>query len=287
MPEIRVVVIDGPDDPRVADYREIGDHDRLVARGLFVAESRLVVERLLDDRVRIQSLLLNRAALEALRPRLETLGRETTTFLGATEDLEALTGYNIHRGCLALAERPAPRLLDDLLMRAHSIVLLESVANPDNVGGVFRNAAAFGAGAVVLSHGCADPLYRKAIRTSMAATLRVPFASVPFPDLWGEALARVRAAGFHLVALTLSEAAIDIAEFAARPRADRLALLLGAEGAGLSPEAEQAADTCVRIPISSAVDSLNVSVAAAIALHRLSPGATRDRATAAARRTSG
>ncbi len=287
MPDIRVVVIDGPDDPRVADYREIGDHDRLVARGLFVAEGRLVVERLLDDRVHIQSLLLNRAALEALRPRLETLGRETTTFVAATEDFEALTGFPLHRGCLALAERPAPRLLDDLLMRAQSIVLLENVGNPDNVGGVFRNAAAFGAGAVVLSHGCADPLYRKAIRTSMAATLRVPFASVPFPDLWGEALARVRAAGFHLVALTLSDGAIDIAEFAARARAGRFALLLGTEGGGLSAEAEQAADSRVRIPITSVVDSLNVSVASGIALHRLLPGATRDQATAAARRASG
>src|SRR3954469_22073811 len=219
----RVVVIDGPDDPRVAEYRDIGDHDRLVARGLFVAEGRLVVERLIDDRFHISSLLLNRAALDALGSRLERLSRETTTFVCATEDFEALTGYDIHRGCLALAERPAPRLLDDLLMRARSLVLLEGVGNADNVGGIFRNAAAFGAGAIILSHGCADPLYRKAIRTSMAATLRVPFSTVPFADLWEAALTRVRAAGFQLVALTPRDPAQDLDAFVRAGLPNRIA----------------------------------------------------------------
>ena len=269
MPDVRVIVIDGADDPRVAEYRDIGSHDALVTRGLFVAEGRLVVERLIDDRFQIRSLLLNRAALEAMQPRLATLPRETSIFVGASEDFEALTGYNIHRGCLALAERPAPKLLDDLLFRAKSLILLEDVGNPDNIGGIFRNAAAFGAGAVVLNHGCADPLYRKAIRTSMAATLRVPFTSVPFPDLWGAALSRVRAAGFQLIALTPREDAVPIDEFVRSPREGRQALLLGTEGAGLSPDSETLADARVRIPISSAVDSLNVAVAAGIALHRL------------------
>ena len=269
MPDARVVIIDGPDDPRVVEYRDIGDHDRLVAQGLFVAEGRLVVERLIDTRFHIRSLLLNRAALEALGPRLENLGPETTTFVCATEDFEQLTGYNLHRGCLALAERPAPRLLDDLLVRARSLVLLEDVGNPDNIGSVFRDAAAFGAGAIILSHACADPLYRKAIRTSMAATLRVPFATVPFPDLWTPALTRVRVAGFQLIALTLGEDAEDLRAFANRPASGRIALLLGAEGQGLRAESEALADVRVRIPITSAVDSLNVSVAAGIALYEL------------------
>jgi len=269
MPDVRVVIVDGPDDPRIAEYRDVADHDRLVAQGLFVAESRLVVERLIDDRFHIRSLLLNRAAFTALEPRLKNLPRETTTFICATEDFEELTGHAIHRGCLALAERPDPRLLDDLLIRARSLVLLEDVGNADNVGGIFRSAAAFGVGAIVLSHGCADPLYRKAIRTSMAATLRVPFSVVSFADLWTPALARVRVAGFQLVALTLGEGAIEIDDWARGPRADRFALLLGAEGAGLSPESESLADVRVTIPIHSAVDSLNVSVAAAIALHRI------------------
>src|SRR5258706_7139995 len=269
MADARVVIIDGADDPRVAEYRDIGDHDRLVAQGLFVGEGRLVVERLIDDRFRLRSLLLNRAAFTALEPRLQTLPRETTTFICATEDFEALTGYPIHRGCLALAERPAPRLFDELLMRARSLVLLEDVGNADNVGGIFRNAAAFGAGAIVLSHGCADPLYRKAIRTSMAATLRVPFAVVPFADLWTAALTRVRVAGFEIVALTLGDEAIDFDEFTRGARTGPIALLAGAEGPGRTAEAEALADVRVKIPIRSAVDSLNVSVAAGIALHRL------------------
>lgn len=269
MPDARVVIIDGADDPRVAEYRDIGDHDRLVARGLFVAEGRLVVERVIDDRFRIRSLLLNHAAFTALEPRLNGLPRETTTFICGTEDFEALTGYPIHRGCLALAERPAPRLLDDLLMRARSLVLLEDVGNADNVGGTFRNAAAFGVDAVVLSHGCADPLYRKAIRTSMAATLRVPFSVVPFADLWTAALTHVRVAGFQLVALTLGPDAIDLETWAAGGRGERVALLLGTEGAGLSAESEALADVCVKIPILAGVDSLNVAVASGIAMHRL------------------
>ena len=269
MSDVHVVIVDGPDDPRIAEYRDAGDHDRLVAQGLFIAESRLVVERLLDDRFRIRSLLLNRAAFTALEPRLKRLPPETTTFICATEDFEELTGHAIHRGCLALAERPAPRLLDDLLIRARSLVLLEDVGNADNVGGVFRNAAAFGAGAIILSHGCADPLYRKAIRTSMAATLRVPFTVVPFADLWTPALTHVRVAGFQLVALTLGGGAVDISDWARRPRESRVALLLGAESQGLSADSEALADVRVRIPIGSKVDSLNVSVAAGIALHQL------------------
>jgi tRNA G18 (ribose-2'-O)-methylase SpoU len=269
MPDVRVVVIEGVDDPRVAEYRDIGDHDQLVTRGLFVAEGRLVVERLLEDRFRIRSLLLNRAAFTALEPRLNDLPRETTTFICGTEDFEQLTGYPIHRGCLALAERPAPRLLDDLLMRARSLVLLEDVGNADNVGGVFRNAAAFGVDAVVLSHGCADPLYRKAIRTSMAATLRVPFSVVPFADLWTAALTRVRVAGFQLVALTPRPDAIDLETWAAGGRRERVALLLGTEGDGLREESEALADVRVKIPLRAGVDSLNVAVASGIALHRL------------------
>jgi tRNA G18 (ribose-2'-O)-methylase SpoU len=269
MSDVHVVIVDGPDDPRIAEYRDVADHDRLVAQGLFVAESRLVVERLIDDRFRIRSLLLNRAAFTALEPRLKSLPRETTTFICATEDFEALTGHTIHRGCLALAERPAPRLLDDLLIRARSLVLLEDVGNADNVGGIFRSAAAFGVGAIVLSHGCADPLYRKAIRTSMAATLRVPFSVVSFADLWTPALTHIRVAGFQLVALTLGAGAIEIDDWARGPRADRFALLLGAEGSGLSADAESLADVRVTIPVHSAVDSLNVSLAAGIALYEL------------------
>jgi tRNA G18 (ribose-2'-O)-methylase SpoU len=147
-------------------------------------------------------------------------------------------------------------------------VILEGVSNADNVGGVFRNAAAFGA-SVLLSPACCDPLYRKAIRTSMGAVLRVPFAWL---DEWPAALAEVRAAGFTMAALTLREPAETLRLFARRSRIGRLAWLVGTEGAGLSDAVEAAADHRVQIPISRAVDSLNVAVAVGIALHALREG---------------
>ena len=267
-----VVRISGPDDPRVLDYRDLADHDRLRARGLFIAEGRIVVERLIGDgRFGVRSLLLNAAGWRALERHCAGLGADVTAFVCETQDFEALTGYNFHRGCLALASRPSPTLLDDLIATARSLVVLEDVANVDNVGSVFRNAAAFGVDGVVLSAGCGDPLYRKAIRTSMAATLRVPFVVAGSGDGWGAALVRLRAEGFQIVALTLSERALDLETFARSRRPDRLALLVGTEGAGLSAAAETAADVHVRIPIRDEVDSLNVSVATGIALHRLLP----------------
>jgi tRNA G18 (ribose-2'-O)-methylase SpoU len=140
------------------------------------------------------------------------------------------------------------------------------VSDADNVGSVFRNVAAFGAGPVLLSPACCDPLYRKAIRTSMAATLRVPFARV---DPWPDRLSVLRAHGFALVALTPRDPAEDLDVFASRARGAKLALLIGNEGAGLTPAVEAAADYRVRIPIRSDVDSLNLAVAAGIAMYRL------------------
>jgi tRNA G18 (ribose-2'-O)-methylase SpoU len=261
MPDPRVVVIDGVDDPRIAEYRDIADHDALVARGLFVAEGRLVVERLLDDRFHIRSLLLNRAAFTALEARLTNLPRETATFICATEDFEALTGYDIHRGCLALAERPDPRLLDDLLMRARSLVLLEGVGNADNIGGIFRNAAAFGADAVILDSDCCDPLYRKAIRVSVGAALTVPFARLTRGD---DAVALLRSHGLATLALSPR----GVAPLHALQPRDRVAVLLGAEGPGLPDVVLQQAET-VAIRMAGEMDSLNVATASGIVLHHL------------------
>jgi len=151
--------------------------------------------------------------------------------------------------------------------QARSLVVLEDVANVDNIGSAFRNAAAFGVDGVVLSQGCGDPLYRKAIRTSMAATLRVPFAVAS--SAWLSALARLRQSGFQIVALTLRDDAVDLDVWTRGPRADRIALLLGAEGSGLRPDTEANADVRVKIPIGPDVDSLNLAVAAGIALHAI------------------
>jgi tRNA G18 (ribose-2'-O)-methylase SpoU len=158
--------------------------------------------------------------------------------------------------------------MDELLAPMRILVILEAVANPDNVGGVFRNAAAFGAGGVLLSPTCCDPLYRKAIRTSMGATLQVPYARAGADD-WPGAIARVRSAGFTIVALTPREPSETLSAFAVRAHTPRIALIVGTEGAGLTPEVEAAADYRVRVPISGTVDSLNVAVAAGIALYAL------------------
>jgi tRNA G18 (ribose-2'-O)-methylase SpoU len=255
----------GPGDARVEEYTSVADPKLVRERGLFVAEGRLVVQRLIEDgRYRIRSLLLSDAALRSLAPVLGDI--DAPIYVCASDDFHGITGYNIHRGCLALAERPAPSSAADLLAAARSAIILEAIANPDNVGGVFRNAAAFGVDAVLLSPACGDPLYRKAIRTSMAATLHVPYATL---HEWPEALFDVRRLGFTIVALTPRQPSEDLDAFARQHRSERLVLLVGSEGSGLTADAEQLADHRVRIPISDRVDSLNVAVAAGIAMDRL------------------
>jgi tRNA G18 (ribose-2'-O)-methylase SpoU len=248
-----------------SDYSAVADADRLRERGVFVAEGRLVVERVLDDpRYRVQSLFLNEASWRALQPLVERRAGGAPVFIGTAAEFRDITGIDFHRGCLALVERPPARTLDDLLSRTGTLVVLEGVGDADNVGGIFRNAAAFGASGVVVSPACCDPLYRKAIRTSMGAALRVPFARA---DAWPEALVDLRRAGFTLAALTPREPSEPLDALVARPRPEKLALIVGTEGAGLSAAVEAATDYRVRIPIAGDVDSLNVATALGIALY--------------------
>jgi tRNA G18 (ribose-2'-O)-methylase SpoU len=258
------------DDPRLAGYRGVSDPELLRARHLFIAEGRLIVSRIVEDRRwNIRSVLVNDAARRDLEPLLAGAEGRFPVFVCDTADFLGVTGYDMHRGCLALVERPPAAPLEPLLAGARLIVVLEGVGNADNVGGVFRNAAAFGADAVVLNSTCCDPLYRKAIRTSMGASLRLPFACV---GDWPAALARVRDAGFRLVALTPHESAEPLESFATRPRPPKIALLVGAEGPGLTADAEAAADDRVRIPMAGGIDSINLAVAAGIALECLTRG---------------
>jgi tRNA G18 (ribose-2'-O)-methylase SpoU len=258
--------IEGPDDPRLAMYRHVGDPAWLEAQGLFVAEGRFVVQRVVDvGWYEIVSILVTAAAFDRLRDQLD--GVQTEVFVASQATLDGVTGFKFHRGCLALVRRPAERSTDSLL-RGRTLVALEGVGNPDNVGGVFRSAAAFSADGILLDPTCADPFYRKAVRTSMGSVLRVPFVRVnPWPDRLDE----LRASGFTLVALSpAGRQSID--EFVSSPATpDRLVLLAGAEGSGLSEATQAACHTSVRIPIDPASDSLNVVVAVSIALHRLVP----------------
>lgn len=262
--------IDSADDPRVADYRDLPDPELMRSRGLFMAEGRLVVKRLLDDgRYAVKSVLVSETARRDLGPALEAIAPQVPVYVCNAGDFLHMTGYDIHRGCLALVQRPAPTRLDELVTSGRLLIVLEGVTNADNVGGVFRAAAAFGADGIVLSPTCCDPLYRKAIRTSMAATLRVPFVRA---TEWPDPVARLHSEGFTLVALTPRQPSEALQAFATRPRPQKLALIVGTEGAGLSAEVETAADHRVSIPIKPEVDSLNLAVATGIALHRLTTG---------------
>jgi tRNA G18 (ribose-2'-O)-methylase SpoU len=250
------------DDARVEAYRHLADHAWLQRAGLFVAEGRLVVRRLLAlPQFETVSVLVTAPAYEALGSILATTSADV--YLADQRLMNEVAGFNIHRGCLALAKRPAPMPLELLAFASvRRLVVLEGVNNPDNIGGIFRSAAAFGADAVVIGPSCSDPLYRKSIRTSMAATLTVPFVEA---GNWPGAVGVLRAHGIPVLALT---PAADAEPLEAVPRTiDRVALLVGAEGDGLTPEALEAADRRVRIRMSGPVDSLNVAVAASIALH--------------------
>jgi tRNA G18 (ribose-2'-O)-methylase SpoU len=247
-------------------YAHVGDSAWLRAHGLFVAEGRLVVRRLIEaGRYELVSVVMTPAAAASLadiRARVRCPVRVVER-----SALASLTGFDFHRGCLAIAKRPDVQPPLEAFAGARRLMALESVANPDNVGGLFRVAAAFEAGGVLLDHASGDPFYRKAIRTSMGASLDVPFTRL---EPWPSGLGLLGRRGFQVVALTPDRAATPVATFAASIGRDRpVVLLLGAEGSGLSPETLSAADVRVRIPIAAGVDSLNVVVAAAIALAAL------------------
>jgi tRNA G18 (ribose-2'-O)-methylase SpoU len=272
---LRVARVEDAGDARLADYRNLKDAELRRGGGVFVAESQLVVRRLLGaGRFRLHSVLLTERALESLREALEGAGDDLAVYLADEGVLRAVVGFNFHRGCVAVAERGAEptsaALLEAWRAGPRLVLVLDRMTNPDNVGGVFRNAVAFAADGVLLSPGCCDPLYRKVIRVSMGGSLEVPFARVP--DL-GAALTRLRADGFTLLALTPGPEAVELGEMG-EPRAipARTAVLLGAEMDGLAPAARAAADLALRIAMAPGVDSLNVATACGIALHRLSRG---------------
>jgi tRNA G18 (ribose-2'-O)-methylase SpoU len=263
-----IVQVDDPQDPRLGDYRDVPDPVLLRERGIFVAESRLVVRELLaHPHVLTRSLLVTEAALESLRDLLEQRADDLPIHVGTHQFLKRVVGYKVHRGCLGVGERPERIPDTDLpqLASAHLVVVLENVGNPDNVGGIFRNAAAFGVACVLMSPNCCDPLYRKAIRTSLGATLRIPFAII---EDWPDGLTRLQDHGFTVAALTPGQDADGLEAFIAR-RPPRVALLLGTEGPGLTEAVARRADRRVRIPIDPGIDSLNVATASGIALHRI------------------
>jgi tRNA G18 (ribose-2'-O)-methylase SpoU len=273
--------IEALDDPRVAPYRDLREGRLLEEQGCFVAESRHVVRRLLaSGRFPVRSLFVTEAALADLAGALAPLEMKPPVLLAEHALLCEVAGYHVHQGCLALAERGAEPPLEQVARAAAAgrglVVALEQLTDPANVGGVFRNALAFGADAVLLAPGGAHPLFRKSVRVSMAATLVVPFARA---EPWPEALGKLRAEGFLVLACVAQPGALDLRSFGSarplperdeRPLPERVVLLFGTEGMGLSAAARAAADFEITVPTAPDVDSLNVATASGIVLHHFS-----------------
>jgi len=251
------------DDPRLEDYRHLREPSRRMtverSRGIFTLEGALSVEALLASPYVTRSVLV---AEEHADKMVARLGAEVALFAMPSSAMTDLTGVHFHRGVLAVAERPEPRSLAEVVRGARTVVVLEGVNDHENIGAIFRNAAAFGVDAVILDPTTADPLYRRATRVSLGHVLRVPFARV---ERWPDALGELRELGFTTLALTPSRDADPLGAVVAGPPA-RLALVLGAEGPGLTTSALASVDRRVRIPMAEGVDSVNVATAAAIAL---------------------
>lgn len=259
----RLIEIDDPADERLAAY--VGVRDRTQrAEGTegFLCEGILLVERLLDSDLEVQSLLLSPGKLDRLRPRLE--GRDIDVLVAPQGVLNETVGFNIHRGVIASARRRPSPTARDLLERVSSVAVLEGIADHENLGAVFRSALALGIDGILLDTTSGDPYYRRAVRVSMGAVFSLPFAGLGAADNMIDVLDR---AGYASIALTPDPAATPIDQFSPT-EGRRVAVLLGAEGDGLSPATMEGATYRVRIPIRPGVDSLNVGHAAAIAFHR-------------------
>ncbi len=264
-------------DPRLADYAHLTDvalkKARATEHGLYLAESLLVFERgLRAGHVPRSVLALGTSADEAIAalaehgytagPAAAAPGLEIPVFVGPGELLAELTGYILHRGLIASMNRPALVPAAELLANARRVVVIENVVDPTNVGAIFRSAGAIGADAVLVTPHCSDPFYRRAIRVSMGTVLQVPWTRV---GDWTSTRELLAGAGFHIAALALTPDAVSLRDFA-RTVPERLALVLGAEGEGLTPEAIASADTVLKIPMRHGIDSLNVAAASAVAM---------------------
>ncbi|MCA9624206.1 MAG: RNA methyltransferase [Myxococcales bacterium] len=259
----RVTVIDDLADPRVADYRNLKEADLSRLRGAFIAESEVVLRVLVSrGRYPIRSVFLAESRLDKVADALRALPPEVPIYVAPQAVLSGVVGFRLHRGVLASGERPAGDDLATILGEARRVVVLEGLTNHDNVGSVFRNAAAFGVDGVILDETSCDPLYRKAIRVSVGASLFVPWTRSPST---AASLAALREAGFFVIALSPRLDAMPLEQ--AVPRDGRkVALLVGTEGPGLTTASMGRADVVARIDMAPGFDSLNVATATGIGL---------------------
>jgi tRNA G18 (ribose-2'-O)-methylase SpoU len=276
MPGATIRVVDR-DDVRLAPYRDLTDADlRRAYEGrerIFVVEGQLAVRALLASSYGVRSMLVAESRLVAVADLVAMVtDRGADVLVAAPAVVAATVGFNLHRGVVALGERATPATPAAVLAAAARrpgavLALIEGVNDHENLGALFRNAAAFGVAGVLLDRTCADPLYRRSVRVSLGHVLRVPWAH---GASWPGDLDAVRAAGFDIIALTPSPGAADLAD---RPGTRPVAVLVGAEGPGLTAVTLAAVGEWIRIPMAEGVDSLNVATAAAVAFHHLTRSA--------------
>jgi tRNA G18 (ribose-2'-O)-methylase SpoU len=269
VPMAELVRVESAGDERLADYVDLRDvqlRRRLETdQGLFIAEGEKVVRRAIEAGHRPRSFLMASRWLAGLADVLES-APDVPCFVVSEALAEEITGFHVHRGALAsLHRRPLPPV-ESVLASATRVVVLEDVVDHTNVGAIIRSAAALGFDAAVLSPRCADPLYRRSVKVSMGAVFALPYARL---DTWRDAMEVLRSSGFTTVALTPAPDAVDLREL---EPPSRPALVVGAEGAGLSERWMASADVRVRIPMSGGIDSLNVAAATAVACWALSGG---------------
>jgi tRNA G18 (ribose-2'-O)-methylase SpoU len=259
--------VDDAADPRLSDYAGLTDVELRMRlepeHGLFVAEGELVIRRALAAGYRLRSVLLTPHRLSTLGDALADV--DAPVYVGSLATLRAVTGFHVHRGALAAVDRRPLLRAEKVTATARRLVVLEDVNNHTNLGAIFRSAAALGTEGVLLSPGCVDPLYRRSVRVSMGSVFALPYARL---EPWPDGLRALTAGGCRTLALTLAPGAVPLSDVTVGAE-ERVAVVLGAEGSGLSEPAVAASSQSVRIPMSAGVDSLNVAAAAAVAFWAL------------------
>lgn len=262
----RIEHLDDLSDPRLNDYVGLRDVQMRLAHesehGIYLAEGEKVVRRAAEAGHEAASFLMAPRWLDGLADVLEA--SEAPCYVMGERDVERVTGFHVHRGALAAFRRPAPRPVEEVLADARRVVVLEDLVDHTNVGAVFRVAAALGFDAVLLSPRCADPFYRRSVKVAMGAVFSVPHARV---DDWYGTPALLSSLGFRSYAMTLADDAVGLDEVTDVP--ERLALVLGSEGPGLTEHWQRSSDVRVTIPMAAGIDSLNVATSAAVACWHL------------------
>jgi tRNA G18 (ribose-2'-O)-methylase SpoU len=257
-----LISVESIDDPRLACYRDLSERNLTRQSGLFVAEGEKVVERLIASDFAVASILAEPAFAERYAPRVPA---EAPIYVASRELLRATVGFNFHRGVVACGRRkPAieiGQVMAGLSQRRATVVVCPDVQDPTNLGSIIRSTAGFGCDAILLGRKCADPFSRRVLRVSMGAALQLPI--VESADL-AKVLIALSGAGFETIAAVIDSAAEPLAK---AERGEWIALLLGSEGHGLEAEWLELAQRRVTIPMQSGIDSLNVSVAAAVLLY--------------------